>query len=71
MSVLPAEIKARVAVEAGLRLGWEHYVGLEGIIIGMDGFGASAPAGVLFEKFGITAQAVAQAARALVKKKKK
>jgi transketolase len=60
-----------VAVEAGLRLGWEHYVGLEGVIIGMDGFGASAPATVLFEKFGITVKAVADAARSLVKKKGK
>ena len=71
MSVLPPEVKARVAVEAGLRLGWEHYVGLEGIIIGMDGFGASAPAGVLYEKFGITVQAVVDAARSLLKKGKK
>ncbi|MDT8272991.1 MAG: transketolase, partial [Desulfomonilia bacterium] len=39
-SVLPPEVKARVAVEAGLKLGWEHYVGLEGKIVGMDGFGA-------------------------------
>ncbi len=71
MSVLPPEVKARVAVEAGLRLGWEHYVGLEGIIIGMDGFGASAPAGVLYEKFGITVLAVVDAARSLLKKGKK
>jgi transketolase len=42
-SVLPAEVRARVAVEAGLRLGWERYVGLDGVVIGMDGFGASAP----------------------------
>ena len=68
VSVLPPDVKARVAVEAGLRLGWEHYVGLEGVIIGMDGFGASAPAPVLFEKFGITVKAVADAARSLVKK---
>jgi len=71
MSVLPPEVKARVAVEAGLRLGWEHYVGLDGIVIGMDGFGASAPANVLFEKFGITASAVVDAAKSLVKKKGK
>ena len=71
VSVLPPDVKARVAVEAGLRLGWEHYVGLEGVIIGMDGFGASAPAPVLFEKFGITVKAVADAARSLVKKKGK
>ena len=71
MSVLPPEVRARVAVEAGLRLGWEHYVGLDGVIIGMDGFGASAPAGVLYEKFGITTQAIIEAAKALVKEKGK
>ena len=65
-SVLPPEVKARVAVEAGLKLGWEHYVGLEGAVVGMDGFGASAPAGVLFEKFGVTVEAVCSAARSLL-----
>ncbi len=69
-SVLPREVKARVAVEAGIKLGWEHYVGLEGEVIGMDGFGASAPASVLFEKFGITAERVAQAARELARREK-
>jgi transketolase len=68
-SVLPPEVKARVAVEAGIKLGWEHYVGLEGTVIGMDGFGASAPASVLYEKFGITVDHVAQAAKELIKKK--
>jgi transketolase len=71
VSVLPPEVRARVAVEAGLRLGWEHYVGLDGIIIGMDGFGASAPAGILYEKFGITTRAVIEAAKTLMKKKGK
>jgi transketolase len=60
-----------VAVEAGLKLGWEHYVGLEGIVVGMDRFGASAPAGVLYEKFGITAAAICDSTRRLVKKKRK
>jgi transketolase len=65
--VLPPRIKARVAVEAGIRLGWEHYVGLEGAVVGMDGFGASAPANVLYEKFGITVENVLAAAKALIK----
>ncbi|MCU0575395.1 MAG: transketolase [Desulfobacterota bacterium] len=69
-SVLPAEVKARVAVEAGLRIGWEHYVGLEGVVIGMEGFGASAPGPVLYEKFGITSAALVEAARELVRKRK-
>jgi len=65
-SVLPPDVRARVAVEAGVRLGWEHYVGLDGAVVGLDGFGASAPASVLYERFGITAEAVAGAARALL-----
>ncbi len=64
--VLPSSVKARVAVEAGIRLGWEHYVGHEGAIIGMDGFGASAPGSVLYEKFGITVQHVVETARKLI-----
>jgi transketolase len=66
--VLPPGVKARVAVEAGIKLGWEHYVGLEGRVIGMDTFGASAPYRVLYEKFGITADHVAEAAKALLRR---
>jgi len=65
-SVLPPEVKVRVAVEAAVTLGWEHYVGMEGAVIGMTGYGASAPASVLYEKFGITAGRVAEAARSLL-----
>jgi transketolase len=54
----------RVAVEAAVSLGWDRYIGEGGAFVGMSGFGASAPANVLYEKFGITADAVAQAARA-------
>ncbi|KAF0159339.1 MAG: transketolase [Syntrophaceae bacterium] len=53
-SVLPPQVTARLAVEAGIKLGWEHYVGLTGKIIGMETFGASAPGPVLYEKFGFT-----------------
>ena len=66
--VLPPAVRARVAVEAGISLGWEHYVGLEGAVIGIDRFGASAPYQVIYEKFGITAAAVAAAARRLLGK---
>jgi transketolase len=62
--VLPPDVRNRVAVEAGIRLGWEHYVGLDGAVVGMDGFGASAPANVLYEKFGITVEKVVEAAKA-------
>ena len=64
--VLPPSVRVRVAVEAGVRLGWEHYVGLEGETVGIDHFGASAPYKVIYEKFGITAEAVAAAARRLL-----
>lgn len=57
--VLPSAVRARVAVEAGLSQGWEKYVGLDGGIVGIDRFGASAPIKTLYEKFGITAEAVA------------
>ncbi|MBU2027043.1 MAG: transketolase [Proteobacteria bacterium] len=64
--VLPPAVRARVAVEAGVSLGWEHYVGLEGAVVGIDRFGASAPYQVIYDKFGITAEAVAAEARRLL-----
>ncbi len=67
-NILPRKAKARIAVEAGAKLGWEHYVGIEGAVVGLDHFGASAPADVLYEKFGITSDHVAVVARALVEK---
>ncbi|MBM4313786.1 MAG: transketolase [Deltaproteobacteria bacterium] len=66
--VLPPTVRARVTVEAGSRLGWEHYTGLEGEIVGIDRFGASAPYKVVYEKFGITAEAVAAAAQRLLRR---
>ena len=54
----------RVAVEAAAPFGWERYVGAEGAVIGMTGFGASAPGAHLFEHFGITADAVVEAVKA-------
>jgi transketolase len=65
-SVLPPAITARISVEAGIRLGWEHYVGLTGIIIGMETFGASAPGPVLYEKFGFTIEKIIEAAKELL-----
>jgi len=62
-SVLPPAVRARVAVEAGAKLGWEHYVGLEGAVVGLDHFGASAPYKTIYEHFGITPQAVIDAAK--------
>jgi transketolase len=56
--VLPPEIKKRVSIEAGSPLGWNRYVGDQGLVIGLDHFGASAPDKVLFEKFGLTVEGV-------------
>lgn len=61
--VLPPNVTARVAVEAGVRQGWDRYLGPNGQFVGMSGYGASAPAKVVYEKMGITADAVAEAAR--------
>jgi transketolase len=65
-SVLPSQVAARVAVEAGISLGWEHYTGLNGRVVAMEGYGASAPAGVLYQKFGITVERVLAEARSLL-----
>lgn len=62
-SVLPPEVKARVGIEAGVELGWHKWLGDNGIFIGMSGFGASAPAKICFEKFGITVEKVVEAAK--------
>ncbi len=62
-SVLPTNVKARVAVEAGIEMGWRKYIGDNGVFVGMSSFGASAPANICFEKFGITASAVQEAAK--------
>jgi len=58
-SVLPAGVK-RVAVEAGVTAGWHKYVGTDGRVVGLDRFGESAPAGVLFKHFGFTGENVAR-----------
>ena len=65
-SVLPPAVRARVAVEAGVSLGWERWVGDEGAIVGLDHFGASAPAGTIFERFGFTVDRVVDVARGVL-----
>jgi transketolase len=60
--VLPPSITARVAVEAGASFGWYRFVGTRGEVVGLDRFGASASAAVLFDEFGITPEAVVSAA---------
>ena len=60
-SVLPAAVTARVAVEAAVTNGWYKYVGLNGVVVGIDTFGESAPADQLFEHFGFTVDKVVEA----------
>ncbi len=67
-SVLPAAVKARVSVEAGVAQGWREYVGDAGEIISINHFGASASAGTLFKEYGFTAEAVVAAAQSSIKK---
>ena len=70
-SVLPSAVKARVCVEAGSPYSWYKYAGDDGEIVGMTTFGASAPANLLFEKFGFTAENVAEKAMASIAKANK
>jgi transketolase len=62
-AVLPAAVRARVAVEAGVRLGWERHIGERGAFVGMSSYGASAPAGALMKHYGLTVENVVAQAR--------
>uniref|UniRef100_A0A803N6M6 transketolase n=2 Tax=Chenopodium quinoa TaxID=63459 RepID=A0A803N6M6_CHEQI len=64
-SVLPADVTARVSIEAGSTFGWHKIVGSKGKAIGIDKFGASAPAGIIYKEYGITAEAVIEAAKSV------
>jgi transketolase len=66
--VLPREITSRLAVEAGVSLGWKEWVGDQGIIISVDRYGASAPAGRIFEEYGLTVDNVVEQAAKLKRK---
>ena len=66
-SVLPSECKKRVSVEALSSFGWDRYTGFEGASVAIDTFGASAPAGQLFEKFGFTVENVVKTAKDVLK----
>ncbi len=67
-SVLPRAIRARVAMEAGCTMPWYRYTGMDGEVLGIDHYGASAPAAKLFQEFGFTAEAVVAAAERVLKK---
>jgi transketolase len=64
--VLPPEVTVRVSIEAGGTMGWHRWVGIEGATIGIDHFGASAPAGTLFREFGLTTEAVVDEAKRML-----
>jgi len=66
-SVMPKAVRARVAVEAAATFGWHKYVGLDGEVIGLDHFGASAPYKFLFKEYGFTAENVAATAKKVIK----
>jgi transketolase len=67
-SVLPQSVKARIAIEAGAKFGWEKYTGDHGAIIGMESFGASAPYKDLYKTFGLTVENIIELAKKTIKK---
>jgi transketolase len=68
-SILPQQVKARVSVEAAATFGWERYVGIDGIALGLDRFGVSAPYKTIYQKLGLTAARMADEARKLLQQK--
>ena len=64
--MLPNSITKRLAVEAGIAMGWQRWVGAEGDTVTMDSFGASAPSEVLFDKFGFSPENIVARAKALL-----
>jgi transketolase len=68
-AVLPAAVRARVSVEAGSPFGWERYVGPAGAIIGVDGFGASAPGPEVMARYGFTVEHVVATAKAVLERR--
>jgi transketolase len=67
-SVFPGNVRAKLAVEAGISMGWEHWVGERGMIIGIDRFGASAPYEVLYREYGLTVANIVQQGLRLARK---
>ncbi len=65
-AVLPSAVRARVSIEAGTTLGWDRWVGFEGAMIGLERFGASAPAAVIFEHLGFTVPHVVEVAKGVL-----
>ena len=66
-SVLPPQMKPRLAIEAGVSQGWRKWVGDQGVILAIDHFGESAPYQELYRQFGLTATAIVQATEAMIR----
>jgi transketolase len=66
-SVLPKNVKAKIAIEAGSTFGWYQFVGLEGGVIGLDHYGASGKPDLLYKEFGITVEKIVAKAKELKK----
>ncbi|UCE07745.1 MAG: transketolase [bacterium] len=66
--VLPEMVKARIAIEAGSKLGWEKYTGNNGNVIGLDSFGASAPYRELYREYGLTVENIIESAKKIIKR---
>ena len=66
--VIPPSVTARIAIEAGVRQGWDRYLGPEGTFVGMQGFGASAPYATIYQELGITVEHVVAEAQRMVGK---
>jgi transketolase len=64
--VFPPSVTVRVSIEAASTFGWERWIGCSGRALGIDRFGASAPAEILYEKFGLTADALVDTAKELL-----
>ena len=67
-SVFPPEIKARVAIEAGVKLGWDKYIGSSGEVIGIEKYGASAPLEIIMEKYGFSVDNIVSVAKKVLKR---
>ena len=65
-SVLPKQVRARISIEAASPLGWERWVGDDGVVIGLDRFGASAPYEEIYRQLGLTVDRIVQTARELI-----
>ena len=65
-SVIPSDVPARVSIEAGSTFGWEKFTGDKGLTIGVNSFGASAPADILYEKFGFGVSTIVEKVRAIL-----